>query len=262
MKSFVFLLLPLLALMVTSASAQTLRGSRASVERIHRQALQHDLHFYMSGSGVRRAAAAGTLVRLSTNRDYLVDGAAYPYALPATQTFVARLAAQYRAACGQRLVVTSALRPTAVRLANGSDQTVHPTGMAIDLRKPTKRSCLVWLRNTLLALEGEGVLDAVEEYRPPHFHVAVFPTQYRRYVQGRGGAGDVQLAAEPQRAPSGSGSARAAQAAGTRYRVRRGDTLWTIARRHGVSVERLKSANDIRSSRIAAGQTLVIPRSR
>jgi LysM repeat protein len=41
--------------------------------------------------------------------------------------------------------------------------------------------------------------------------------------------------------------------------VRRGDTLWTIARRHGTSVEELKAANQLRNPDIRAGQRLVIP---
>jgi LysM repeat protein len=44
--------------------------------------------------------------------------------------------------------------------------------------------------------------------------------------------------------------------------VRSGDSLWTIARRHGVSVDRLKAANDLKGSRLAVGQTLVIPSGR
>lgn len=44
-----------------------------------------------------------------------------------------------------------------------------------------------------------------------------------------------------------------------RYRVRSGDTLIGIARRHGTSVEKIKRVNGIRSSRIYAGQVLRIP---
>ncbi|NIP29123.1 MAG: LysM peptidoglycan-binding domain-containing protein [Candidatus Dadabacteria bacterium] len=42
------------------------------------------------------------------------------------------------------------------------------------------------------------------------------------------------------------------------YRVRRGDTLGTIARRHGTSVKNLKRHNGIRGSFIKAGQRLKI----
>jgi membrane-bound lytic murein transglycosylase D len=42
--------------------------------------------------------------------------------------------------------------------------------------------------------------------------------------------------------------------------VRRGDTLWSIARTHGVSMDRLASSNDLaRSSTLSIGQVLQIP---
>jgi membrane-bound lytic murein transglycosylase D len=44
-----------------------------------------------------------------------------------------------------------------------------------------------------------------------------------------------------------------------RYQVRRGDNLTVIARRHGVTITALRSANGIRGDRIRAGQTLRIP---
>jgi hypothetical protein len=235
--------------------AQTLRGSRASVERIHRQALNHDLHFYETGAGVRRAVAAGRLVHLGGDRNYGVQGANYPYVLPATHTFVTRLATQYRSYCGEKLVVTSAVRPRSFRLLNSSEKSVHPTGMAVDLRKPARARCLTWLRTTLLALEATGTIEAVEERNPPHFHVVVFPRQYERYARGQGG--EVTVAAERPRATA----SRAASPAGgaTTYRVRKGDSLWEIARRHGTSVEQLKRTNNMKSSKIVAGQRIRIP---
>src|SRR3954470_12086389 len=98
------------------ARAQTLRGSRGSVERMYGQAQRQDLTFYRSGNGVRSAAAGGDLVRLRPNDDYRVAGASFAYALPTTRTFVQRLASQYRDVCGERLVVTSATRPRSMRL--------------------------------------------------------------------------------------------------------------------------------------------------
>ena len=43
------------------------------------------------------------------------------------------------------------------------------------------------------------------------------------------------------------------------YRVRSGDSLLGIARAHGVTVDQLKSLNNLRSSRLYAGQRLRIP---
>jgi nucleoid-associated protein YgaU len=110
--------------------------------------------------------------------------------------------------------------------------------MAMDLRRSGSRTCRAWLEDTLLTLEGRGVLEALRESRPPHYHVAVFPRQYASYVE------TIQLAS----------------AGGSRdYRVRRGDSLWTIARRHGTTVSELRSANNLRGSRIYAGQVITVP---
>jgi hypothetical protein len=242
-----------LAASAAPLAAQTLRGSRGSVERMYGQARRQDLTFYRSPGGVRSAAAEGDLVRLRGNGDYRVAGASYAYGLPTTRTFVQRLASQYREACGERLVVTSATRPKSMRLRNSVTESVHPTGMAVDLRKPTRGSCLRWLRQTLLDIEGEGVIDATEERHPPHFHVAVFPRQYAAYVGGRTGARHSASLASSDDARPSRPVARAV------YQVREGDSLWTIARRHGVSVARIKEANDLRTSRLAIGQKIVIP---
>ena len=47
--------------------------------------------------------------------------------------------------------------------------------------------------------------------------------------------------------------------AATKYKVKRGDTIGTIATRHGVSVSSIRGANNIRGSKILVGQTLIIP---
>lgn len=246
----------LLILLAPDAAAQSLRGSTSSVNRIYRQAVAHDLHFYSTADGIRRAGDRGDFVRMRGNANYALAAVSYPYVLPQTHTFVERLAAQYRAACGEQMVVTSAVRPTSMRLVNSVDKSVHPTGMAVDLRKPRNSRCLSWLRNTLSALEASGVLDAVEERNPPHFHVAVFPRQYASYVQAKTGGSRLVSSAPAAR----SATARVSEA-GRTYEVRRGDSLWTIARRNNVSVDRLKAANKLTSSRILAGQVLVIPSS-
>ena len=49
------------------------------------------------------------------------------------------------------------------------------------------------------------------------------------------------------------------RASSTKYKVRRGDTLGTIAERHGVRLSSLKSANNIHGSTIRVGQVLTIP---
>jgi len=43
------------------------------------------------------------------------------------------------------------------------------------------------------------------------------------------------------------------------YKVRAGDSLLAIAKRHGVSVSDIQEANRLQGTRILAGQTLEIP---
>jgi LysM repeat protein len=241
------------------AAAQSLRGSPASIDRMYSQARAQALDFFETSGGVRRAYDAGTLVRMTGNADYELKNVSQPYVLPATRTFVQRLAAQYRDECGEKLVITSGTRPQSMRLANSTSKTVHPTGMAVDLRKPKRSRCLAWLRDALSSLEEQGVLEATEERNPPHFHVAVFPEQYTRYVANSGGT--VRLATLTTAAPAQRVSPSGSSPTST-YKVRRGDSLWTIARRQNVSVEVLRRANSLRSSRIVAGQLLTIPTGR
>jgi hypothetical protein len=160
-------------------AAQSLRGSHASVSLMYRRAVRGGLDFYETGSDVKRAVVRGELVRLSSNSRYVVANIRTPYVRPETKAFVARLAADYHRVCGTRLVITSATRPMSRKLANSSELTVHPTGIAVDLRKPAGR-CRTWLRRTLLAAERRGVIEATEERHPPHFHVAVLPGRYEK----------------------------------------------------------------------------------
>jgi hypothetical protein len=185
---------PLLALSLAAASiisvaepclAQSLRGSHASVSLMYRRAVRGGLDFYETASDVKRAVVRGELVRLTGNANYVVSNTRTPYVRPETKAFVLDLAADYRRACGARLVITSAIRPISRKLANSSELTVHPTGMAIDLRRPAGR-CRTWLRRTLLAAERRGVIEATEERHPPHFHVAVLPARYEKVVAERG----------------------------------------------------------------------------
>lgn len=169
------LLLLLLAVMLPAllglAPPVTLRGSRASVDRAHDWALARRLAFQPSKAATERAARAGVYTRLRGG--YRLVDVSLPYALPATARWVAALAPRYQQACRQSLVVTSAIRTTGRRLFNGSELSVHPTGLAVDLRSPRGR-CRAWLRTTLLAMERRGTIDATEERFPAHFHVVVF----------------------------------------------------------------------------------------
>jgi hypothetical protein len=229
-------------LIPSAMHAQSLAGSKASMVRQSRVARQHDYSYLRTSSQVHEFARRGLLVRLSGNSNYRVADVSFPYARPQVKTFVERLAKQYRNACGERLVITSLTRPTTRQPRNASPLSVHPTGMALDLRRSGRPACRAFLEKTLLTLEGRGVLEATRESHPPHYHVSLFPEPYTRYLAakgaGGGGEGEVALA---------------------KYRVRGGDSLWEIAKRHGTSVDRLKRANGMSSSRLKPGMTLAIP---
>lgn len=243
-----------LCLAASSTFAQSLAGSKSSMIRQNRQANQHDYTFLRTSGQVREFVRAGRLVRLSGNSDYRVVDVSFPYARPEVKTFIERLASQYRDACREPLVVTSLTRPTTRQPRNSSPLSVHPTGMAVDLRSSNRPACRAFLEKTLLTLEARGVLEATREHRPPHYHVSLYPKQYASYLSGRGagpGTG-VQIA-------KNEGSGTAAKAEGKRYRVGRGDSLWTIAQRHGTSVASLKKVNGMSSSRLKPGQVLEIP---
>ena len=243
----------------SSAGAQSLRGSKASIARMHDQAQAHGLYFYETAAGAREAAGKGHFERLSGNADYTLHQVGFPFVTEETRLFVERLASQYRAACGEQLVVTSALRPSTRQPVNSTDLSVHPTGMAVDLRRPTG-TCLTWLRTTLLALEEEGVLEATEERRPPHFHVAVFPRPYSRYLAGGATTklASAQAPAAEEAAPAPARTTTRA-AAVRRHRVRSGDTLWHLARRYGTTVRQIQRANNLSGSKLKPGQRIVIP---
>lgn len=165
-------------------AAQSLRGSHASVSLMYRRAVRGGLDFYETTSDVKRAVVRGELVRLNGNAHYVIANAGMPYVRPETKAFVLDLAADYHRACGAPMVITSATRPMSRKLLNSSSLSVHPTGMAIDLRKPAGR-CRTWLRRTLLAAERRGVIEATEERRPPHFHLAVLPARYEKVASAR-----------------------------------------------------------------------------
>lgn len=262
----------LLALATAAAphlKAQSLLGSRSSMLRQNEAAREHDYSYLRTSSDVYRFVERGLLVKLRGNSDYaLASGyVSFPYARPEVKLFVERLSDQYRAACGERLVVTSLTRPMDRQPANASHLSVHPTGMALDLRRSARASCRQWLESTLLLLEDKNVLEATREKHPPHYHVSLFPNQYLRYLDSKDELPRIQVAkvekVEEDEAPKSTSSSKSkvakASSRSKKYKVGRGDTLWEIAQRHGVSVTTIKKANGIRSSRLRPGQTLSIP---
>jgi len=216
--------------------AQSLQGSGASVARMAAQARAHRFDHMRDAAMVRRYVDAGYLVPVRNSAHFYMSGVSYPYARPATRLWIERFSSQYFAYCGERIVVTSILRPTNSQPRNASDRSVHPTGMAVDLRVPQNARCRGYLERSLLEMERSGIIEATRERNPPHYHIAVYSNQYTAYVAAR------------------TGSART-------HVVVSGENLTTIARRYGVSISAIRGANSLSGDRIRIGQRLTIPRS-
>lgn len=228
-------------LLAVPAAAQSLRGSLSSVSRQYRVAQDHDFTFLRSSEQIQEFVESGYLIEIPGSEHYVLARVSYRYARPEVKLFLERLGAQYRAACNEPLVVTSLTRPSTDQPHNASSRSVHPTGMAVDIRRSNQRTCRQWIEGTLLSLERSGVLEATRERWPPHYHVAVFPQPYARYV-----------AALPDPSLPDPNTV-------FHYTVRQGDSLWNIARDYGVDVDELKAVNNINGNQIYAGQTLRIP---
>jgi hypothetical protein len=255
-----------------------LRGSQESVQKMWDFATTHGLVFYQTPRDIDKAVAEGKLVPLDGDATYeLTRSVGFSYATREAKQFVASFAPQYVAACGAPLIVTSAARPTNRQPRNSNPYSVHPTGIAVDLRRPPAGPCQTWLRKALAELEDQGYIEATEERRPVHLHVAVLTEPGKIAALPPVGSdaladvpprtqrsdGDLTLrSATPAIRVSNPPARREANAAGraSTYRVREGDTLWEVARRNGVSVNALARANR-RSTRgvLKVGTVLRIP---
>ena len=249
-----------------SSSAQTLRGSSRSLTVQNVQARAHDFTYLQTPAHVQRFVELGYLVPVRGNRDYDIDEeVSFAYGRPQVRTFVERLAAQYHQVCGEVLVVTSLTRPLNRQPRNASDRSVHPTGMAVDLRRSNIGACRRWLEDVLVSLEANGVLEATRESRPPHYHIALFPAPYARYVDGlmarttQASETRVAAAMASEAAPKASEAPVTSTSGNGQYRVRSGDALWDIASAHRITVTALRQSNNLSGSRIYPGQILTIP---
>jgi hypothetical protein len=270
-----------LTVLATSADGQrgrprepeSLHGSKASVEKMYDFAQRHHYPFYLTPTNVDAAVANGRLVALTGDSTYeLTRGVGFSYSTREAKQFVTAFAPQYLYACGTPLTVTSAARPKSRQPHNANPHSVHPTGIAVDIRRPPPGPCLDWVRGALAQLEERGIVEATEEHHPVHLHLAVLAAPGAKVVlpnlvQGMVAAARVPVTpATPVLASSGavttiSGGEVSLPASSMRsYVVRQGDTLYDIAMKMGVSVQALAEANN-RTERgvLKPGTTLTVP---
>lgn len=107
---------------------------------------------------------------------------------------------------------------------------------------------------TPLAAVAEAVNADVKEIRRlnPHLKRAETPAGWRSLVRIPQGTRTAFLVNWPHLRETRTYAA-------TEYKIRKGDALLTIAKRHGVSVSEIRDENGLRGSRIRAGETIRIP---
>jgi hypothetical protein len=162
----------------------SLRGSNAAMVRQHSVALDAGYPFVRSVRDIEALEASGDLVRLHGNDDYgFRAGVRSMVGRPEMKIFIERLSADYRAACNEQLIVTSMTRPMDRQPRNAHRLSVHPAGIAVDLRVSQSATCRAWIEDTLMAMEEQGLLDGIRERSPPHYHVALFPGAYMTHIE-------------------------------------------------------------------------------
>jgi hypothetical protein len=122
------------------------------------------------------------LVPVSANADLALSGVSFPFARPEVRSFVEHFATRYHEATGERLVVTSLTRPEATQPRNAHALSVHPAGMAVDLRVPAGTSDRTWFDGALADMQRQGLIDVTREHSPPHYHIAVYAEQWTPFA--------------------------------------------------------------------------------
>jgi uncharacterized protein DUF5715 len=185
-----------------TAQAGELGGSLTSMKHQHGVAVEHNYTFLKTPAQVREYVAEGRLEELPGDANYMLNKVSFPYARREVRLFVERIAADYRAATGGALVVTSLTRPDLLQPRNAHQLSVHPAGMAVDFRVPEDAASRQWLEQTLLSMEKDGLVDATRERHPPHYHVAVFAEPLLAYVEKRDAADAVAAAMKATAMPA------------------------------------------------------------
>ena len=153
-------------------------GCYTTSEQQRSFALSKGLPLASNEAEYRALIANGTFVRLESG-PYLQVLAGRPYVRAETAQFVQQMAQSYSGAGCGRMIVIGAGRLTTEIYENSSPFTVHPFGMAVDIRTNARfgisTTCADWLRAYAKEKEAELLADGTHELDPEHLHLVVVP---------------------------------------------------------------------------------------
>ena len=165
------------------------RGSRESLLRQNVRIDEDSLERIQDDDQLAQLVEARELTPLPENQ-YIGVASNLPeerrYARPWTGSFLKDIGRSYYTMFHQPLQVNSAVRTVEVQHKllrrnhnaapeSGELASPHLSGAAIDINKRgMTRKQLTWMRNYLLELQNQGLLDTEEEFRQPVFHITVY----------------------------------------------------------------------------------------
>jgi len=192
-----------------------LRGSRDSLVRQNERSDADDLERIEDDTDLADRIARGMLVPVPASATLAVNPALPEdrrYCRPWTAAFLNDFARAHDAQFHKPLMVSSAVRTVEYQrhlmrrnhnaaAAEGDIVSPHLTGATIDIAKSgLNRQELNWMRNKLLFLQNQGLIDVEEEFRQACFHITV----YREYAPGEPSRPTTKLAADATDQPAGS----------------------------------------------------------
>ena len=167
-------------------------GSRESLLRQNARIDEDSLERIQDDEQLNALVESHALVPLPENR-YVTCASNLPddrrYSRPWTVSFLNDIGHKYYTLFQTNLQVNSAVRTVEVQhkllrwnsnaaAETGELASPHLSGAAVDIyKRGMTRKQLAWMRNYLLELQNDGLLDAEEEFRQPVFHITV----YRQY---------------------------------------------------------------------------------
>jgi Family of unknown function (DUF5715) len=191
----------------TRLGKYVLRGSHDSLVRQNERNEADALERIEDDTDLADRIVRGVLVPVPESSALAVNPSLPPdrrYCRPWTASFLTDLARAHDAQFHRQLMVSSAVRTVEYQrhlmrrnhnaaAAEGDVVSPHLTGATIDIAKSgLNRRELAWMRERLLSLQNQGLIDVEEEFRQACFHITV----YKEYAPDQPSRVSTKLAAD------------------------------------------------------------------